>query len=471
MSGTHHVDDVLEALDRRRGHVRRQLEELVRIPSISAPGHDAGAVRRSAELTQRILSDAGYDDVRLLEVDDAHPYVAGSWSGAGPDAPTILLYAHHDVQPIGTPDGWSTDPFEPSERDGRLYGRGTADDKAGVMVHAAALAAWLDATEGPPVNLQVLIEGEEEIGSPHLDTFLDVHADDLRSDVIIATDLVNWQVGVPALTYTLRGLAEVYVTVSTLEQPLHSGMWGGPVPDALSALLQALASLTDETGRPAVEGIYDDVREPTDAERERIAALELDPEGFRGDARMLDGVTFTGDPDVSLLERVWMQPAITTIGIDVPHVAQASNTLLARARAKVSIRLAPGQDPDRVTRLVADHVRDAVPWGAEVETRPGHGGEPWVAEPRGPAFESALSALSRGYGSEAVLLGAGGTIPFVGPMSAAFGDVPCLLTGIEDPASNAHGEDESLHLEDFHRACRAEAILFAELADRLAGSS
>ncbi len=462
------VDDVATALLERWGTVRGQLEELVRIPSISADGHDRDQVRRSAEATVEVLRDAGLGDVTLLEVADAHPYAYGERLDAGPDAPTVLLYAHHDVQPVATADRWSSPPFEPTERDGRLYGRGTADDKAGVMVHAAAVRAWVDARGGTPVNVKVIVEGEEEIGSPNLHTFLGEHGERLRADVIVATDLVNWKVGWPALTYTLRGLAEVHVTVRALEQPIHSGMWGGPVPDALTGLLEGLASLTDDRGRPAVAGLADDVREPTPAERERFAALDVDADEMRREARMLDGVEFTGDPDVGLLERSWMRPTITVIGMDVPSVEQASNTLLAEASAKISIRLAPGQDPDRAARLVAAHLREHVPWGLHVETAPGAAAAPWVTEPEGPAFEAARAALRDGFGREPALLGCGGTIPFIDPMAAAFGGPPCLLTGIEDPATNAHGEDESLHLGDFRRACLAEAFLLAELADRSA---
>ncbi len=462
----HHLDDVARAVLTRDDDTREALCDLVRIPSISAEGHDPEPVRRSAQATAQLLRGAGLDDVRLLEVEDTHPYVYGAWLSAGHRAPTVLLYAHHDVQPVATADRWHSPPFEPTVRDGRLYGRGAADDKAGIMVHVAAVRSWLEARGGLPVNVKVIVEGEEEIGSPHLAQFLDRHADTLRADVIVLADLVNWKVGVPGLTYSLRGLGEVYVTVRALEQPIHSGMWGGPVPDAVSGLLKALASLTDDRGRPAVAGLHDDVRRPTAEERARFAALDADPDQLRREARLLPGVEVMGEPDVPLLERIWMQPTITVIGIDVPSVEQASNTLAAEARAKVSIRLAPGQDPARAVRLVEQHLRDHVPWGLQVETRPGHGGEPWMTEPSGAAFQAAQAALRAGFGAEPALLGCGGTIPFVVPFSDAFDGAPCLLTGVEDPASNAHGEDESLHLGDFTRACLAEAFLFQELAER-----
>lgn len=462
------LTDVVEAVDGRMPDVRTDLAGLVRIPSVSADGHDPEPVRRSADTTAGLLRDAGLEDVRLLEVEGAHPYVYGEWLHAGDDAPTVLLYAHHDVQPVGTPDRWNSAPFEPTERDGRLYGRGAADDKAGIMVHVAALSAWLSTRDELPLNVKVIIEGEEEIGSPHLETFLEGYTDLLQADVIVLTDATNWKVGVPGLTYTLRGLAEVYVTVRALEQPIHSGMWGGPIPDALSGLLKALASLTDDRGRPAVDGLHDDVREPTAAERERFEALDADPDELRKEARVLNGVEWTGDPDLSVLERIWMQPTVTVIGIDVPSVKEASNTLIAEASAKISIRLAPGQDPARVGGLVEDHLHRNVPWGLHVETRPGHGGQPWAVDPEGPAFDAARAAMRAAFGTEPAMLGCGGSIPFVVPFSDAFGGAPCLLTGIEDPATNAHGEDESLHLADFERACVAEALLLQELADRMA---
>jgi cysteinylglycine-S-conjugate dipeptidase len=458
--------EVVRAVAERIGWTRDELETLVRIPSISAAGHDPSEVRRSAEATARLLEAAGLDDVRLLEVDGAHPYVYGAWLDAGDDAPTVLLYAHHDVQPVGTPEGWSSEPFEPTERDGRLYARGAADDKAGILVHAAAIRAWLDARGSLPVNVKVVIEGEEEIGSPNLTRFLDAYADLLRSDVIVLTDLPNYKVGWPGLTYALRGMGECTVTVRALEQPVHSGMWGGPIPDALTATVQLLATLHDDRGAIAVDGFADDVRAPSDDERARLAALE-DPAAFRSEARVLDGIEWIGDEALGVWERVWMQPTITPIGIDAPSVTEASNTLLAKVRAKLSCRFAPGQDPDRAMRVLADHLRANAPWGTEVTVEIGERNPAWVTEPAGPAWEAAEAAMTAAYGREPATLGCGGSIPFVEPFSEAFGGAPCLLTGIEDPATNAHGEDESLHLGDLTNACVAEALLFAELARRL----
>jgi cysteinylglycine-S-conjugate dipeptidase len=459
--------DVAETVMTQLPETRAWLEELVRIPSISDVAAHADDCRRSAEVTARLLTEAGMDDVKLLEVEGAHPYVTGSCLDAGDDAPTVLLYAHHDVQPTATADRWTSPPFEPTERDGRLYGRGAADDKAGILAHVAAVRAWATARGGPPINVKVVIEGEEEIGSPHLAQFLAAHAADLDADAIVLADLVNFKVGWPGLTWSLRGMAEVGVTVRALERPVHSGMWGGPVPDALTGLVRLLATLHDDDGEVAVAGFADDVRELTREERARLEALDEDPATFRAEVGMLDGVEFVGDGSRSLYERSWFRPTITPVGLDAPRVAEASNTLLARADAKLSLRLAPGQDPARVQRAVADHLEAHVPFGLRVEVTTGEAAPAWVTEPSGPAWEAAEAAWTAAFGREPAALGCGGSIPFAQPFSEAFGGAPCLLVGVEDPGSNAHGEDESLHLEDFARTCLAEALLLDELARRL----
>jgi cysteinylglycine-S-conjugate dipeptidase len=467
------LDDVAQAVVDGMPRTRAWLDELVRIRSVSASPDHVDDCRRSAERTAQLLTEAGLDDVRLLELaPDAsdrvvHPYVTGSWLGAGPEAPTVLLYAHHDVQPTATAANWASPPFEPTERDGRLYGRGAADDKAGILAHVAALRAWQDARGELPVNVKVIVEGEEEIGSPNLDRFLAGHADELLADVIVLTDLTNWQVGWPGLTYALRGMADALVDVRTLAQPVHSGMWGGPVPDALTATTRLLATLHDDRGVIVVPGFGDDVRTLSAPERARLDALDLDEDALRTDARLLEGVTTAGDPDRSLLERLWMEPTITPIGMDVPAVAEASNTLLAHVRTKLSVRLAPGQDPDRALQALADHLVAAAPFGADVEVTLGERNPAWVMEPGGPAWDAAVAAMTAAYGRAPATMGCGGSIPFVQPFSDAFGGAPCLLVGVEDPASNAHGEDESLHLEDFTKACLTEAFLLAELAERV----
>jgi cysteinylglycine-S-conjugate dipeptidase len=464
------LDDVRDALDDRMAAHRRTLEALVRIPSVSAPGFDGREVRRCAEAVRDLLAGCGLEHARLLEVEGCHPAVYADWLHAE-DAPTVLLYAHHDVQPPGDEASWTTPPFEPAERDGRLYGRGAADDKAGVVVHLAAVDAWLRARGGLPVNVKVIIEGEEETGSEHLGALLEGYADLLSADVMVLTDSVNWKVGVPSITHLLRGLVDFEVEVRGLDHSLHSGMYGGPVPDPLTALVKLLAELTDAHGAVAVPGFADDARAPTDDERRRLRALDFDLDEFRADAGMLDGVEIGGDPDAHPLEKLWMRPNLTIIGLDAPGVAGSSNTIVPAARARVSVRLAPGQDPERATALLVRWLEGNVPWGMRVTVTPGAAAGAFAAEPVGPAYEAAEAALETAYGHPVVYMGVGGTIPFVEPFVEVFSrgraePTPALLTGVEDPDTRAHGIDESLHLRDWRHACLAEAHLFAELAAR-----
>lgn len=458
------LDDVTDAVLAEVPAALDALADLVTVPSISVSPEHAGEVRRSAEDTAGLIADAGLEHVRLLELDGVHPYVTGSWLHAGEDAPTVLLYAHHDVQPVGTPDRWTSPAFSPEVRDGRLYGRGTSDDKGGILAHLAAIRGWLAARGSLPVNVHVLVEGEEEIGSPHLTEFLEHYADELASDVVVVADVVNHQLGWPGLTTALRGLGRAVVTVRTLEQPVHSGLWGGPVPDALTALTHLLASLHDEGGEIAVAGYCDDVRPLDDEERAALAELDEDPDALRTEVRMLDGVAFMGDPDRSLLERLWSRPTITPTGVDAPGLEAAANTLLSQASAKLSCRMAPGQDPDRAMEALRTHLQANAPWGAHVELDVIGTTPAWSMRAEGPAVDAADAALGAAFGRGPARIGCGGSIPFVGPLSETFSGAPCLLIGVQDPASNAHGEDESLHLDDFTKACLGEAYLLAELA-------
>ncbi len=457
------VEDVRAALDERLSIHRGDLEALVRIPSVSAPGFDAGEVRRAAEAVRELLEARGLEHARLLEVDDSHPAVAADLLDAGADAPTVLLYAHHDVQPAGEEQLWTSPPFQPTERGGRLFGRGTADDKAGILVHTAAVDAWMQAAGTLPVNVRLLIEGEEETGSEHLGQLLARHGDQLQADVVVVTDSSNWKAGRPALTYLLRGLVDCIVEVRTLDHAVHSGMYGGPVPDALTTLIKLLAGLVDADGTVAIPGFDEDARPPTADERERLAALDFDEQEFRSEAGVLPGVELIGDPRAHVLERVWMRPTATVIGLDAPTVAASSNTLVPRARARVSMRLAPGQDPTRALDVLARWLEANCPWGAQIAVTPGTRGAPFLVEPDGPVFAAAERALAAAFGAPVVYQGVGGSIPLLEPLREMLGGPPTLLTGVEDPDTRAHGIDESLHLDDWRKACLAETYLFAEL--------
>jgi acetylornithine deacetylase/succinyl-diaminopimelate desuccinylase-like protein len=455
---------VLDAIDARFERTVAELVELARIPGVSAPGFDSAHLARSAEAVARLLAEAGLDGVEVLPAGEAHPAVVAEHCRAGSAAPTALIYAHHDVQPPGRPGHWQTPAFEPTVRaDGRLYGRGVVDDKAGILLHVAALRAWLESVGGLPVNVKVIVEGEEEIGSLHLAEFLRAHRERLDADVLVLSDTQNLDTGLPSLTTSLRGIVNVDVTLRALDHPLHSGMWGGPVPDAATALAALLARLVDGSGAPAIPGLADDAPELDPGERERLAALPFDPAAFGADAGMLPGVALCGEAERHVYERLWHRPALAVTALEAMPLASAANQLVAEARARVSVRIAPGQDPERVAALVEDFLRRDPPFGTTVEARAVAAVAGWKTRPEGPAFEAALRALAAGFGREPALIGCGGTIPFVGPFDRVMGGIPVLLLGLEDPPCNAHGENESLDLDDFRRATRASAHLLAEL--------
>ena len=430
---------------------RADLEQLVRIPSVSADPAAAPHVWASAGEVAALLRQAGLPEVDVLTAGNSRPAVLGRRPGP-PGAPTVLLYAHHDVQPPGDPTDWESDPFEPAERDGRLYGRGAADDKAGVAVHLAALRAHGDRL---PVGVTVLVEGEEEIGSPALPEFLHAYRDQLRADVVVFADAANWTADVPALTTTLRGGTSVVVEVRTLRHGVHSGLYGGPVPDALTALCRMLATLHDERGDVAVPGL-------TRAVGVHLDPLDLTEAQFRAEAGLLDGVWLTGTG--GLTDRLWAGPAIAVTGLDAPSVEAASNTLIPAARAKVSLRVAPGDDAAAAGEALAAHLRARAPWGVQVSVQSGAVAAPFTARTGGRAYQAARSALQQAWGTPAVDAGAGGSIPFVTGYADLFPDAEILITGVEDPGTRAHGPNESLHLATFERACLAEALLLGKLA-------
>jgi acetylornithine deacetylase/succinyl-diaminopimelate desuccinylase-like protein len=459
------LDVVLAALERGSERTLADLVALARIPSVSAAGFDPAQVERSAERAAALLEAAGLEGAELLRVPGAHPAAYAEWLGAGPGAPTVLVYAHHDVQPPGREGRWHTPPFEPTVRDdGRLYGRGVVDDKAGLLLHVAALRAWREATGGLPLNVKVLVEGEEEIGSLHLAELLRAHRERLRADVLVLSDTANLATGLPSFTVSLRGLVVVEVAVRARDQPHHSGMWGGPVPDAATALCGILGRLTDARGAIAVPGLADDAPELSAAERGAFAALPYDEAGFRADSGILPGVPLSGEPGRSIYEQLWARPALAVTALEAMPLAEAANQLIAEARAKVGLRLAPGQDAERAARRLLAFLEADPPRGVRVEALLESAAPGWRTEPVGPAFDAARRALRAGFGREPVAIGCGGSIPFVGPFLAELGGAPALLLGLEDPICNAHGENESLHLGDFAKASRAAVHLLAELA-------
>ena len=425
--------------------LRQDLEALTRIPSVSLDAFDQSHVEASAEAVAALLRAEGRD-VEIVR-EGGRPAVIGHVDGPE-GAPTVMLYAHHDVQPPGKDEDWDSAPFEPTERDGRVYARGIADDKAGVMAHIAALRAHHGTL---PVGVTVFVEGEEEIGSDSLPTILERHGDKLRADAIVLADSMNWGIGEPALTTTLRGMIRVVVTVRTLDHGVHSGMFGGAVPDAIMSLARLLSTLHDDEGNVAVQGL-----KSGDA-----ADLEFTEEQLRKDSGLLDGVHTIGTG--SLLSRMWTKPSITTIGIDAPTVSQASNTLVPQASAKISVRIAPDEDPAAAYRLVTDHLKAHAPWNAQVDVHLDESGAGFAADAQGPVYDQARAAFTDAWGTPPVDIGVGGSIPFVAAFAEKFPEAGILITGVEDPDTRAHGANESLHLGEFERVCVAEAVLFERL--------
>jgi acetylornithine deacetylase/succinyl-diaminopimelate desuccinylase-like protein len=446
------------------------LKTLVRIPSVSFPGFPESEVRRSAEAVAALLKQRGLENVEILEIPGAHPYVYGERLKA-PGKPTLLLYAHHDVQPPGREELWKTPPFEPTLKAGpggdRLYARGAADDKAGIIIHTSAIDSYLKTVGELPVNVKVVIEGEEEIGSTHLSKFLETYRKKLDADVLVLTDTSNFDCGVPALTVALRGLVELQVEVRALTKTVHSGMWGGPLPDPVSALTKMLAGLHDENGKIAVPGILEQVRPISAREREDLKKIPCDENEFRKQAGLVPGAKLFTNDGVSPAVQVWRLPSLTINAIQASSRKQAGNIINDTAWAKITVRIVPDMDPKLVFKKLEEFLRARVPWGLEATFTSDAANSAWATETTGPAFEAAEAALAKGYGKPALKIGCGGSIPFVKPFAEALGGAPALLIGIEDPYTDAHGENESLLVSDLQKASLSQIHLFEELAQRM----
>lgn len=437
--------------------------DLVRIGGVSADPPPNPTLVASAKAVAKTLAEAGLENIEIITVPGGHPYVIADWLHAA-GKPTALLYGHHDVQPPGRAEKWLSPPFEPTMReDGRLYGRGAVDDKAGVMAHVAACAAWLKGAGSLPLNVKFVIEGEEEIGSETLGTFLEQHKERLAADVIVLTDTANLAEGVPSITTSLRGLAGVFVEVSALDHPVHSGMWGGALPDPVMALTRAIAELTEPDGRP-VASLRKGLRPVTSAELGRLKELPFSEAEFRSESGVLDGVALVGNPELPIWARVWREPSLTVIAFEARPIAGSSNQIIESARARISVRVVPDQDPEEISRALVKHFETRVPWGCHVRVEAESTATWWMTDPTGPAFEAASVAMERGFGRRTEYIGCGGSIPFVEPFARVLGGVPALLMGVEDPRCNAHGENESLHVEDWKKATRAAVHLYSELA-------
>jgi acetylornithine deacetylase/succinyl-diaminopimelate desuccinylase-like protein len=453
---------VLRSVNRRFGEFKDALCELARVPGVSAAGFPPEELRRSAEVTASVLRRLGVENVALLQLPGVPPYVYGDWLSA-PGAPTVLVYGHHDVVPPGPAEKWASPPFLPVEKKGRLYGRGTADDKGGFLAWVAAASAYREVAGRCPVNLRFLIEGEEETGSTNLPAFLARHRDRLAADVVVLSDTYNFATGVPALTFQLRGLVQVDVEVTCLERPVHSGDFGGAVPDAVRILCTLLDGLYAPDGRIAVAGLYRDVARPSAAVRRQLARLPFSEAAFRRGAGMLQGTRLERARGASVYEQLWMLPSLTVIAIEAHPLHGSANQVLDSARARLSLRTVPRMDAEEAGRLVVRKLTTRPPAGARVEARVTRTTPWWTSEPSGPAFEAALLALEKGYGRKPAVIGSGASIGFVQPFADALG-VPCLLTGVEDPGCAAHSENESLHLGDWRKSMRSAVHLFDALS-------
>lgn len=440
------INELRKAVAAMMPEVRADLERLVKIPSVSLPGFPPEPLHDMARAVSELLASVGCENVRLMDMPDGYPTVLGEI--AGPEgAPTVLLYAHYDVQPPGADGDWDSPPFEPQVRDGRLYGRGAADDKSGVVMHAAVIRAFAGK---PPVGIRVVIEGEEETAS-HLDDYVLEHPDLFQADVIVVGDVGNWKVGEPTLTTTLRGLAVCEVEVKTLRSEVHSGMFGGPAPDALMVLIHLLSRLLDEKGNTAVAGIASSPWE----------GLDYPEDVYRETCGVLPDVPLIGDGSIS--DRLWAKPSVTVIGLDAPPVEGAANALVPEARAIVSMRVPPGEDAERARGLLAAHLRASAPWGVGVSVKELQAGLAFAARTDGPGYAAAKRAMQDAFGRKSVLMGEGGSIPLISNLAAVAPRAEIILWGAEDTAAAIHSPNESVDLDELENCILSEALLLRYL--------
>lgn len=452
------MSDVLRFVDDNLGRFREELYDFLRIPSISAKSEHDTDTRRAATWFAERLDEAGLSAV--VHDTNGHPIVVGEWRGAGPDAPTVLIYGHYDVQPPEPLDLWDSPPFEPTERDGRIYARGSADDKGQLYMHVKALEAHLATGSKLPINVVVLAEGEEEVGSPNLVPFVEARVEELACDLVVISDTGMFAEGLPSLLFSLRGLAYFELHVHGANSDLHSGEYGGAVANPGNALSRIIASLHDADGRIAIDGFYDDVVEWDAATRRQIAALPHTDEAF---AAELEVPALTGEKGFSTLERLWIRPTCDVCGILCGYTGEGAKTVLPNhAMAKVSFRLVPDQNPERVKELLEAHVEKVKPEGVTVAVEELHGGRPWKASLDGPAFEAAAEALEEAFGTKPVPMGGGGSIPIVVEFEEKL-DARALLVGFSLPGCNLHAPNEWLPIENFEKGIGALARLYEKL--------
>lgn len=443
------TDDLRARVHALMPEAKQELAHLVSIPSVAFEGFPREPVDQAAKVVADLLAASGLPGVRLLDIPGGPHAVFGELP-APPGRPTVLLYAHYDVQPGGDVDAWTTPPFTPSVRDGRLFGRGAADDKGGVLMHAMALRALGDEL---PVGVKLIVEGEEEAGTGTLEAWVKANPEAIAADLIVVADVGNAKAGVPTLTTSLRGMAAVIVDVESLRAPVHSGMFGGPAPDALLALVRMLDTLLDERGDVSVPGLDGIPWHGGDY-----------PEAdFRLDAGILDGLSLVGTGTVG--ERLWAHPAVTIVGLDAPSVETAGNALVPRARAKVSLRVPPGRDPQQALEAVTRHLKAVAPWQVKVTVTAAGTGEGFFADTSGPGYATVTAAMEDAFGAEVTHMGQGGSLPLVVTMHGAAPHAEIALFGPEEPACRIHSADESVSLDELERCILAETLVLARMAD------
>ena len=453
-------------IDNNHASLISDLRDLVKIPSISTDGEHQKEIELSAEAVCQQMKKAGLNNVEILRTGDSNPFAYGEWLGA-PNQPTLFLYSHHDVQPINYEHLWLSPPWELTAREGRLFGRGAADDKGASVAQLAAIASWLKTAGKLPVNIKMLVEGEEEVGSKNLVKFFSENRSRIQADIIVVCDTENIRVGLPSITYSLRGIVTLLVEVKSALIPVHSGMAGGAFADSALALAKVLSRLCWEDGPIPIQGFYDSVKPLTDLERTVIESLPVDSDALRKSLGVPDHVKFALQKGKSIYEQTWRHPAVTLIAIEASNIKGASNQVLPTASALVSCRIVPDQDPKHVEELLRKALSANAPWGVEVKvTAHGSSVDWWMTDPKGPAFEAAIAALEKGFKAKPVGIGCGGTIGFVRPLVELLGGAPALLLGIEDPDSNAHAPNESLHEGDWIKLIKSMAHLFGEIASR-----
>ncbi len=459
----------IDWLTKNHAALVQDLTDLVAIPSVSTDGQHQKEIDQSGELTCVQMKKAGLQNVEVLRVEGSNAYAYGEWID-DPKKPTVFLYAHHDVQPVHKKDldegRWHTEPWKLTLKEGRLYARGSADDKGAITAQLGAIASFLKTSGKLPVNVKMVVEGEEEVGSGTLMTFFKQYRKKIDSDVIVVCDTENIETGLPCITYALRGIVALNVKVESATTPVHSGMAGGTLADSAIALSVILSRLYWGRKELPVPGLYDGVRKMTQAEREMMSRLPGDEAIWRKICGVLPGVSMATEEGVHPYEQTWRKPAVTVIAQEASSIGQASNQVLPRAEAIVSCRIVPDQDPEQVYQALKKYLENDPPWGVKVTITPAGGPVKWwMTDPTGPAFEAAMSAMKTGFGKDPVGIGCGGTIGFVGPLADLLGGAPALLLGIEDPLSNAHAPNESLHEGDWKKLMASLSHLFDNLGN------